>query len=706
MSFNNEHDFELAFIKALQAHGWEDAVIEHPSEADLLKNWAEILFQNNRQTDRLNGVPLTDSEMQQLIEQINTLKTSLKLNGFINGKTVSIRRDNPADTLNYGKEISLDVYDRMQIAAGSSRYQIVRQPQFKVKNMLARERRGDLMLLINGMPVFHIELKRSGVSHWQAVNQIEKYHSHGVFSDLFALVQIFVAANPEEAVYFANQPNEKGEFSRQFCFHWADFDNQPINDWRKLVANFLSIPMAHQMIGFYTVADDGDGCLKAMRSYQYFAVSQITKKVGEHLWHGKNQRGGYIWHTTGSGKTMTSFKSAQLIADSGEADKVVFLMDRIELGTQSLKEYRNFANANDDVQATENTGVLLNKLKSDKQDYLIVTSIQKMSNIQAEEGVNEADIEKVRSKRLVFIVDECHRTTFGDMMFDIKNTFPNALFFGFTGTPIMKDNQRKGSETSDVFGDELHRYSLADGIRDKNVLGFDVYRVATFKESDLRREVGLLKAKAQTVSEAMADNEKKKIFLHYQDDVPMAGFRDDHTGKYIKGIEDELPKSQYRTEEHRKAVVSDIKEQWETLSQGGLFHAMLATSSIAEAIEYYRLLKTEMPELKCTALFDPNEGNEDGWKIKEDGLLEILADYNQRYEQQFTQATWGKFKKDVANRLAHKETYKHLNHKKAPEKCLDLLIVVDQMLTGFDSKFVNTLYADKLMRYENIVNKL
>ena len=703
MTFNHEHEFELAFIQALQDHGWEDEIIEHPSEADLLQNWADILFHNNRQTDRLNGVPLTYSEMQQLIEQINQLKTPLRLNGFINGKTVSIKRDNADDTLNFGKEISLDIYDRMQIAAGSSRYQIVRQPQFKVKNVLARERRGDLMLLINGMPVFHIELKRSGVSHWQAVNQIEKYHHAGVFSDLFALVQIFVAANPEEAVYFANQPNANGEFPRQFCFRWADFNNEPINHWRDVVAKFLSIPMAHQMIGFYTVADDGDGCLKAMRSYQYFAASQIAKTVGGHKWHGKNQRGGYIWHTTGSGKTMTSFKSAQLIADSGDADKVVFLMDRIELGTQSLKEYRNFANPNDDVQATENTGVLLNKLKSDKQDYLIVTSIQKMSNIQAEEGVNDADIEKIRLKRIVFIVDECHRTTFGDMMFDIKNTFPNALFFGFTGTPIMADNQRKGSETSDVFGNELHRYSLADGIRDGNVLGFDVYRVATFKESDLRRETGLLAAKADSVAEAMADDAKKKIYLKYQNDMPMAGFVDEQTGKYVKGIEDELPKSQYRTEAHQKAVISDIHEHWETLSQGGLFHAMLATSSISEAIEYYRLFKTEMPQLKCTALFDPNEGNEDSWKIKEDGLLEILQDYNARYGQHFAVPTWDKFKKDVANRLAHKETYKHLNYKKEPEKCLDLLIVVDQMLTGFDSKFVNTLYADKLMRYENII---
>lgn len=703
--FNNENEFEWAFIKALQDHGWEDEIIEYPTEQDLLKNWAAILFDNNKETDRLNHQPLTDSEMAQLIEQINTLKTPLRLNSFINHGTVQIKRDNPADPLHFGKEISLKIYNRQEIAAGSSRYQIARQPKFSVNNPLLPSRRGDLMLLINGMPVFHIELKRSNVPISQAVNQIEKYQRNGVFSNLFALVQVFVAANPEEAVYFANQPMPTGGFNPSYQFHWADFNNEPINYWKDVVRTLLSIPMAHEMIGFYTVADEGDGCLKVMRSYQYFAASQIANRVARTQWDNHNQRGGYIWHTTGSGKTMTSFKSAQLISQSGKVDKVVFLMDRIELGTQSLKEYRNFADHQDDVQATENTGVLLAKLKSDKpQDCLIVTSIQKMSNIQCDDGVNERDIEKIRQKRMVFIVDECHRTTFGEMMFDIKNTFPMALFFGFTGTPIQQENQRKHSTTSDVFGDELHRYSLADGIRDKNVLGFDVYRVATFKESDLRKVIGLQEAKAASVVEAMADEKQKKVYLKFQDSqqMPMAGFNDEQ-GQYHKGIEDYLPKSQYRTATHQKAVLADIRQNWDTYSQGGLFHAIFATSSIQEAIEYYRLFKQEWNGLKITALFDPNETNEESGDFKEKGLLEILADYNARYGMDFTLPTWDKFKKDVANRLAHKEQYKHLNYQKESEKCLDLLIVVDQMLTGFDSKFVNTLYADKLMKYENII---
>lgn len=207
-------------------------------------------------------------------------------------------------------------------------------------------------------------------------------------------------------------------------------------------------------------------------------------------WNDQSIYGGYVWHTTGSGKTMTSFKSAQLIANSKDADKVVFLMDRIELGTQSLREYRGFSDATDDVQDTENTEVLLTKLKSDSvRDTLIVTSIQKMSRIKDEDGLNAADIEKINRKRIVFIVDECHRSVFGDMLSTIKFTFPRAIFIGFSETPILEINKKKDTTTADVFGDELEgtRYTVADGMRDGNVLGFDTIPQPTYKDRDLRR---------------------------------------------------------------------------------------------------------------------------------------------------------------------------------------------------------------------------
>jgi len=703
MTFITEAQFEEALIHELSKKGWEEKVLKYPTEEDLIKNWSKILYENNRDIDRLNDTPLTDGEMQQIIEQIIELKTPLKLNGFINGKTVSITRDNPADALHFGREVSLKIYDRMEIAAGQSRYQIAQQPKFKSMSKILNDRRGDIMLLINGMPVIHIELKKSGVHVSKAYNQIEKYSNEGIFTGIFSLIQVFAAMEPQETVYFAN-PGIDGKFNKDFYFHWADLNNEPINNWKEISEKLLSIPMAHQLIGFYTVADDSDGVLKVMRSYQYIAANAISAKVSTTDWESKNLLGGYIWHTTGSGKTMTSFKSAQLIANSKDADKVIFLMDRIELGTQSLREYRAFADDNEDVQATENSAVLASKLKSsDPANTLIVTSIQKMSNINNEEGgLKSRDIELMNSKRIVFIVDECHRSTFGDMLQIIKQTFSSAIFFGFTGTPIHDENQKKMNTTSTVFGDELHRYSIADGIRDKNVLGFDPYRVATYLDKDLRKAVALEKAKASDEKEAFADPQKKKIFNIYMNPskVKTAGYIN-AAGKYVKGIEDYVPRSQYERDEHKLKVVEDISANWLTLSQDGKFHAIFATSSIPEAIEYYRLIKHLIPELKITALFDSNIDNGGSVKFKEDGLVEILKDYNVRYEQDFTLSTHFKFKKDISARLAHKAPYLRID--RTPEKQIDLLIVVNQMLTGFDSKWVNTLYMDKVLEYENII---
>ena len=708
MVFNKEADFEQALIDLLKAKGWEGGVLKNYTEAQLIRNWADILYKNNRGIDRLNDYPLTNTEMQQIIEQIKTLKTPLRLNGFINGGSVSIKRDNPDDLAHFGKEVSLKIYERREIAAGQSRYQIAQQPKFPTKSKIMNDRRGDMMLLINGMPVIHIELKKSGIPVSQATNQIEKYSEEGIFTGLFSLVQIFVAMNPDETKYFAN-PGPEGKFNPDFYFHWADFNNEPINDWKQIASTLLSIPMAHQLIGFYTVADDSDGVLKVMRSYQYYAANAISDKVSKTKWEGNNQLGGYIWHTTGSGKTMTSFKSAQLIATSKDADKVVFLMDRIELGTQSLKEYRNFAGAGlteqqkaNTVQETEDTHVLIGKLKScDPADTLIVTSIQKMSNISEEnEGLKAADIDQINTKRLVYIIDEAHRSTFGDMLLTIKQTFPKAVFFGFTGTPIQVENQKKMSTTSTVFGNELHRYSIADGIRDKNVLGFDPYKVLTYKDQDVRQVVALEKAKAETVQEAMSDLAKKKVFMEYMQNVPMAGYYEGD-GSYVKGIEDYLPMIQYRTEEHQSMVVKDIIDNWLILSQGNKFHAIFATSSIPEALEYYHWFKKEAPDMKVTALFDPSIDNNGGAKVKEDGLLELIADYNERYGQDYTAGSFAKMKKDIAARLAHKKPYERIERE--PEKEIDLLSVVDHMLTGFDSKWINTLYLDKMLRYENII---
>ena len=510
MTYETEKEFEKVVIAQLIEGGWKSEVIRYPTEKELIQNWANILFENNRGRDQLNGCPLTKGEMDQIIEQIIVLRTPLELNDFINGKSVSIRRDNLDDQEHFGQEISLKIYDRQEIANGQSRYQIVQQPKFKTRAIL-NDRRGDLMLLINGMPVIHRELKRSGVSVSRAYNQIEKYAHEGVFTGIFSLIQVFVAMEPEETVYFAN-PGPDGEFNKAFYFHWANFDNEPINDWKQVVSELLNIPMAHTLIGFYTIPDAKDSTLKVMRSYQYYAATRLADRVTDKDWSDTDTLGGHIWHTTGSGKTLTSFKSATLIASWHDADKVVFLVDRKALGRQSFDDFTAFAGPSEVIQATKDSTELGAKLKSDSpQDTLIVTSIQKLSNVTKDDAnIRAADLQKILSKRIVMIIDEAHRSTFGEMLSNIKTTFKHSLIFGFTGMPIQDVNKKKDNTTTTVFGSELHRYTLADGIRDKNVLGFDPYMVLIYKDGDVRQKVALMKARAEKVEDVFKTKKQEK----------------------------------------------------------------------------------------------------------------------------------------------------------------------------------------------------
>jgi type I restriction enzyme R subunit len=711
-TFSTELDFEHDFIHVLHCEkGWDGKTLHFPTEDDLIENWRLILSSMNCDQDRLNGCELTGTEMQQVLDQVNRCESPAQANRFINGGSIAITRDNEDDALHLGKEVSLRIYSRTEIANGRSYYQIAEQPIFTQRKNVLPRRRGDVLLLINGMPVIHVELKASGVDVTQAVHQIEKYAHEGVYdAGIFSLVQVFVAMNPSETLYFANPGrdglDDDGYFNDDYMFHWGDFNNEHINDWKQICEELLSIPMAHKMIGFYTVADNGDGILKVLRSYQYHAVSAIERTVAHCDWGSLHPMGGFIAHTTGSGKTMTSFKSAQLVAANRRiekpVDKVIFLVDRIELGNQSLMEYRNFADETETINATDNTASLVALLKSDhSRDTLIVTSIQKLSRADSDDNAPLAtpeEMARINKKRIVIIVDECHRSTFGDMMGAIRLTFPHALLFGFTGTPIYKENAKKQSTTADVFGNQLHAYTMADGLRDGNVLGFDLVKVETYDDYELRKAVALQQAKASTEAEAIEDPKKAKVFYHYMNDLPMADSVSEKNGKAIRGIEFFVGRAQYDRREHRDAVAEDIKRHWIMLSHAGKFHAILATSSIAEAIEYYRLLKHD---LKVTAVFDPNVDNSGGQAFKENGLVEIVEDYVARYGGHFTMNNYDSFKKDVASRLAHKDAYKHIDH--SPEKQLDMVIVVDQMLTGFDSKWVNTLYLDKVIEYERVI---
>lgn len=698
-TFSNELQFEKAFINLLSSDcGWATEVLHKPTERDLLENWKKILYNNNRSIDRLGDYPLTDGEIAQVIEKINTLHSPFALNSFINGTSVSIKRDNPDDKAHFGKEVTLHIYDRQEIAGGKSCYQIAEQPVLNIRDSLLPQRRGDVMLLINGMPVFHIELKGNGVPISNAWNQIEKYSKEGAFSGIYSLIQIFVAMTPEDVVYFTN-PGPDGVFNKSYYFHWENPDNVPVHDWNKFTRDLLKIPMAHMLIGFYMVADKTDGILKVLRSYQYNAVVQIANVVAKNKWGDNIQRGGYIWHTTGSGKTLTSFKTAELISRTNDADKVVFLVDRTELDTQSLLQYKNFMVEDNPVEGVDNTNVLISKLKA-TEPKLIIASIQKMSRVKID-GKRDKDIQNIKKKRIVFIVDECHRDTFGKMMLAIKATFTDALFFGFTGTPILNKNAKNGIATTDVFGNELHRYTIGDGIRDGNVLGFDPYKILTFQDTEIKTKIALEKVKANSVEELKKDPKKEAKFYKILKKIDMAGHVN-NKGKYISGAEDRLEKyKQYQTNAHTNAVVEDIIGRYNMVSCNKKFHSIFATSSVKEAINYYKLLKEKAPSLKTTVVVHPEDDNTKGTIDRIKGIREVINDYNNAYGLHYTISTYSEMKRDVALRLSHKEPYKGIANK--PNEQLDMVIVVNQLLTGFDSKWVNTLYLDKVLSNEHII---
>lgn len=703
---NGELNFESDIMELLLTVGWQE-VIKHPTCADLEANFRKIVNENN--VDKLGtNTPLTDGEFAQIMDKIYAICTSpVAANVFINGKQVVITSEVARSSYNVGDDIYLYIFDPVEVAGGKSRYQIVEQPIFDT-NAKYNDRRGDIMLLINGLPVIHIELKASGHSLDEGISQIQKYMNEGVYKGLFSLIQVFFVMTPEDCIYFANS---YPVLNPAFMFHWGDKGNKPISDWQELIVGndqILSIPEAHQLVGYYTCASvekDSNGCIENLnngvlmvaRSYQVHAIRNIMRRVKVQNWGTHTPLGGYIWGTTGCGKTLTSYKAGQLISDKNYVDKVVFVVDRIELSDQSYDEYNKFARDGEPIIKSETTHKLFKYLLNDK-DRLIITSIQKLSRINEEksEYVNQANIDKINSKRIVFITDEAHRSQFGKMHERIKNTFTNALFIGFTGTPIFSENDKADGMTSEVvFGSCLAVYSIASGIRDKNVLGFDPKMVKTYADNDLRDAIACDKAKVKSVEEAKLDKEKWKIYQKYYN-LPMIE------------IEDLLPSQQYNCDEHRKAVVEDILTNWDRLSNAGgtiRFHALLATNSIPEAIEYYRLLKDS--GLKVTALFDPNVASDSDYTInKEQALIEIVDDYNKMFGTNYNRKadpSLETFKTDITSRLAHKgSAYKNISE----ADMLDIVIVVDQLLTGFDSKYINTLYLDKVLETDGLIQAI
>ncbi len=703
-----ELKFEEDLIEMLSQVGWDPNVIKNPTHDDLEKNFRQIINENNINklgTDTL----LTDGEFGQIMDKINSFCTTpVASNVLINGKEITITSEIARGSYAVGDEIYLYIFDPVEVAGGKSRYQIVEQPKFATSDKF-NDRRGDVILLINGLPVIHIELKASGHELDEGITQIQKYMNEGVYKRLLQLVQVFFVMTPEDCIYFANSfPT----LNPAYMYHWGDEKNMPIKDWQKLLKgadHILSIPEAHQLVGYYTSASiekDSNGCIENIntgklmvaRSYQVQAARNIMKRTKMQRWGNHTPLGGYVWGTTGCGKTFTSYKSGQLIIDKNYADKVVFVVDRIELSVQSYDEYNAFARDGEPIAKSKSTHDLFELLKNDK-DKLIITSIQKLSRVNEEKSkyVNQGDIEKLNNKRVVFIIDEAHRSQFGEMHEQIKKTFVNALFFGFTGTPIFSEHSKVDGLTSEVtFGPCLSVYSIASGIRDKNVLGFDPKMVKTFRDNDLKDAIACDKANVKSVAEAKGDKEKWKIYQKF------------YNLSMIE-IEKLIPPAQYDTDAHRKAVVEDIMSNWDLLSNAGgniRFHALLATNSIPEAVDYYRLFKDT--DLKVTALFDPNlHGDSQAIIDKENALIEIVDDYNTMFGtgsiiNRESDPSLKTFKTDITKRLAHKKEYENISE----NDMLDIVIVVDQLLTGFDSKYINTLYLDKVLDTDGLIQAI
>lgn len=771
--FKNELEFEPALVKQLEHQGWKKYGSGYLSKENLITHWKDIISQRNSTV--LKNNPLTDEEMKQVIRQINDCKTALDIHALLLGKSVYITRDN--------QQIRLNIFNPYA-NEDSTIFEVIEQPELNTdRKILHSERRGDIELLINGMPLVHIELKNE-ISNAinEAEDQIHTYLNTGMFDNgYFSLVQLFVVMSPQETRYFA-KPNkdeiDKPEYSPVFHFHWAynnnDIDpqknNRPINDggsnqgeYISIAQTLLSPDVIFKLVGLYMIADKSDRTLKVLRSYQYYAVEKILHTLQDHCWDNRdpqNQLGGFIWHTTGSGKTMTSFKVASLISQAeytrqdstnkrvkySYADKVIFLMDRIELGDQSLSAFQNFVDgltpeeAKSKVSGVKSTQDLAKKIVQD-DPRIIVTSIQKMSNINTKytdpsTSNDSDDLDKPHSislsnqktldqKRIVFIIDECHRSTFGTMLGHIKNAFPRAVFFGFTGTPIKEVNQKNKNTTTSLFGNELHRYTITDGLRDRNVLGFDPYY---FKPDDKLKEYIALKEVGFESEKDYRDKASLQEMNRFHEimalDWPEESIGDD--GKKHNGIEHYLKKNHYYEQPlYREKVVQDIYDTFKQYNCDEInkrrYSAIFATSSIPEAIEYYYLFKekvdkndagSETDDLSTVAvLFDPSENWSNSEKDrgksttdKRDAVESILKHYGTTFfndEDYFINLKdpFDGMKADISARLAHKNNYADSSENKP----LDLLIVVDQMLTGFDSKWIRTLYLDKIMTYEGLI---
>lgn len=679
-----EHD-ELKFERDLIDHlvnlggskQWEYRP-EIKTTAQLWENFKQILERNNQ--DQLEK-PLSAREFNQVKSIIGQKDTPYKAGQFLYGVSgvsqIKVERDDGDVTL-------LTVFDQDQIGAGNTVYQIVNQIERPAIIPGHKKRRFDTTLLINGLPIIQIEEKTGKHRVSEALNQMRQYIDENQYSDIFSTLQILVAMTPGEARYMANTTADK--FNTDFAFEWQrPDDNKVVRDAFQFANSMLSIPMAHQMATNYMILDGTPRhqMIKIMRPYQVYATKRVIEKLRNHQFGYDDQRIGYVWHTTGSGKTISSFKAAWLASRLPSVDKVVFMVDRVALTNQTVEEYKAYDPENTEdsnggvVTDTANRWALSRKLRK-KGKGIIVTSTQKMDAM-----VRNKDFKSI-DQNIVFIVDEAHRSTSGDMLKRIKDAFPKSAWVGYTGTPVFPDKDGKSNEptTQEIFGNVIHIYTIQDAIKDRNVLGFKVDFKTTLTDEVLKNEY--LPQYFRARYPKMSDQDIKDRIANMRDE----------------DMDDMVEPSVYdENKQHVHKVVEDIIKHWNRRSVNGKYNAILTThvgggkASTPMAMLYYDEFKKQNAKLehplRVGITFSWDTSNGDSQLDTNNSLRNAIKDYNEMFGTSFDDNSVKEYTEQVVSRL---------NRTIDDGKYFDIVIVVNQLLTGFNAPQLNTLYVDRTLR--------
>lgn len=643
----------------------------------LWENFKKILEQHNQNTLKQ---PLSVVEFNQVKKIISDIQTPFQAGQFLYGLNGVSEIEIDLDD---GRHIYLTVFDQKQIGAGDTVYQVVNQIERPAVIAGKQDRRFDITLLINGLPIIQIEEKRDTHDVNEALNQMHQYIDENQYHDIYSTLQILVAITPNNVKYMANTTSDK--FNKDFAFNWQrKSDNSIVRNWKEFADSMLSIPMAHQMATNYMILDGtrNKQMLKVMRPYQVYATQNIIEKLKHVDFELGTDKVGYIWHTTGSGKTITSFKTAWLASRMPKIDKVVYVVDRKALTKQTYENYLAY-DPDANVQDTKKTTDLSRRLKS-KDNNIIITSVQKLETLIKRKNFKAPD------KNIVFIVDEAHRSVGGDSFSNIQKVFKRSAWIGYTGTPMF-DDTTKGQRTEDVFGPLLHAYTIREAIADRNVLGFKVDFETTIDEQQMKEKY-LPNFYQERYPQWTREQIQERIANLSQDDMDDA---------VEPSFYDENP-------EHIKLVVADIFKNWRNRSNEGKYNALLTTNvgggkaSIPMAMMYFEEFervnalnkKNGKQTLKVAVTFSQNSSNTDSMLATNKGLYAAIAAYNMEFGTAFAMNDVSGYTQDVTSRL---------NKTASDGNFLDIVIVVEQLLTGFDAPELNTLYVDRTLKGAKLI---